>query len=686
MKQIQLGTALFLLLLTPLGASAEHNPLLPRPQQINYASGALSVRSLEIRLPSDAAAEDRFSAEELSSSLSRIVGSPIFVSEGGSTGKAITLRRNGALDPLPTPGEKAGPDSRESYSIKVTPQGVEVEGRSSAAVYYGVQTLIQLVEGTGAEARLPEVEIHDWPSLPYRGVMVDTSHGGLPTEAEAKRQMVFLARWKNNQYYLYSEASIELEGFPILSPEAQFSPDEIRRIVAYGRERHIDVVPCVELYGHLHDLFRVERYADLAILPHGSEFDPRNPQVATLMKSWVEQLTALFPSRFFHIGFDETREARVAVAPDKDLPATLYQEQFRLVSGLVREHGRTLLVWSDMFAQYPDLIPLIPEGTIIVPWGYDRTVYEPYWKPFENSPLQRFVATGVSIWDQVAPNFDRSFDNIDAFLSTGRQHGISGLINTLWTDDVAVLFRPAYPGMAYGAAAAWQADPVNRSTFFSEYARVMYGESAAAEVASGLAAVDRSENELALAVDGGRPEWEETSPAFWDDPLAPAHLARATAQKEHFHQSRLKAEDAIEHLSQAMRLGADSSTLYDTLVEARLLNYNGMKNVYAAEMASVWRDLGAHPDPRRVQFWVGEFGSHDHSLIQDLMDYSGDLEQTYRAAWLDTYTPYRLGAIMGKWNAEFQYWWKLTRRLHDFAAGFHQGDTLPPLESLSPGY
>jgi len=659
---------------------------LPRPQQINYASGALAVRGLKIRLPSNAVPEDRFAADELSSSLSRILGSAIFVSEGDSTGKAITLQRSGALDPLPTPGESSGPNSRESYSIKVTPEGVYVEGRSSAAVYYGVQTLVQLVEGSGAEARIPEVELVDWPSLPYRGVMVDTSHGGLPTEAEVKRQLDFLARWKNNQYYLYSEASVELEGFPILSRDAQFSPEEIRRIVAYGRQRHIDVVPCVELYGHLHDLFRVERYADLAILPHGSEFDPRNPQVLELMKSWTDQLTALFPSRFFHIGFDETREARVAVAPDKDLPASMYQQQFRLVSGLIRAHGKTLLVWSDMFAQYPNLIPLIPAGTIIVPWGYDRTVYQPYWKPFQDSPLPRFVATGVSIWDQVAPNFDRSFDNIDAFLSTGRQHGVSGLINTLWTDDVAVLFRPAYPGMAYGAAAAWQSDPVKRSTFFSEYARIMYGEAAATEVASGLAAVDRSENELALAVDGGRPEWEETSPAFWDDPLAPAHLARATAQKEHFHQSRLKAEDAIEHLSSAMRLGGDPSTLWDTLLEARLLDYAGMKNVYAAEMAGVWRDLGEHPDPRRLHFWVGEFGSHDHSQIQDLMDYSGDLEQTYRDAWLDTYTPYRLGAIMGKWNSEFQYWWKLTRRLHDFAAGFHQGDTLPPLESLNPGY
>ena len=263
------------------------------------------------------------------------------------------------VDPLPIPGESAGPDSRESFSIKVTPTGAEVQGRSSAAVYYGAQTLLQLVEGGGAEARLPEVKIHDWPSLPYRGVMVDTSHGPLPTEAEMKREIDFLARWKINQYYLYSEASIALEGYPILQPDAQFSQDEIRRIVAYGRERHIDMVPCMELYGHLHDLFRVERYADLSILPHGSEFDPRNPQVAALLSKWVEQLTDLFPSPFFHIGFDETREAPV-VAADKVAPATLYLEQFRLVSGLIQRRGKTMLVWSDMFAQYPELISADP--------------------------------------------------------------------------------------------------------------------------------------------------------------------------------------------------------------------------------------------------------------------------------------------------------------------------------------
>jgi hypothetical protein len=674
------------MLVSPWAASAEHNPLLPRPREVQYGARVLALRGLAIRLAPDAGPEDRFTARELSSSLAMMAGTPIPVSDSGASGTSIILRRTGGVDPLPIPGESAGPDSRESFSIKVTPTGAEVLGRSSAAVYYGAQTLLQLVEGAGAEATLPEVEIHDWPSLPYRGVMVDTSHGPLPTEAEVKRHIDFLARWKNNQYYLYSEASIALEGYPILSPDAQFSQDEVRRIVAYARERHIDVVPCMELYGHLHDLFRVERYADLAILPHGIEFDPRNPQVAALLGNWVEQLTDLFPSPFFHIGFDETREAPVVAATDKVTAATLYLEQFRLVSGLMQRHGKTMLVWSDMFARYPDLIPQIPSGTIVVPWGYDRTVYEPYWKPFENSPLPRFIATGVSIWDQVAPNFERSFDNVDTFLSAGRQHGVSGLINTLWTDDIAVLIRPAFPGMAYGAIAAWQADPVNRRTFFAEYTWIMYG-AAAAEVAPGLAALNRSEIELARAVGGEHPEWEETSRSLWDDTLTPPHLARAAAQREHFRQTRLQAEDAEEHLSHALRLGADPSTLSDLLLEARLLDYVGMKNIYAAEMASFWLELGQHPDRRRLNFYIsGESSSHDHSRIADLMDYSGDLQQAYRAAWLDSYTPYRLGTVMGKWSAEFQYWWRLQRRFQDFEAAFRQGDTLPPLESFSPGY
>jgi hypothetical protein len=58
------------------------------------------------------------------------------------------------------------------------------------------------------------------------------------------------------------------------------------------------VIPCLDLYGHLHDLFRVEKYSDLADVPHGTEFDPRNPKVVSLLTDWISQLIRLFPSPF----------------------------------------------------------------------------------------------------------------------------------------------------------------------------------------------------------------------------------------------------------------------------------------------------------------------------------------------------------------------------------------------------
>ena len=243
MKQIALVVALGLFISLAAGG-ADHNPLLPQPQKISYGPGRLALQQLSISVSSPSSIEDGFAAEQLSSVLAARLGNRIPVTAGSNSGRAIVLRRTGAIDPLPVPGERPGPDSREAYSISVTPEGAEIRARSSAGLFYGAQTLGQLAEGSGAEAALPEVQVSDWPSLAYRGTMVDMSHGPLPTEEEVKRQLDFLAHWKNNQYYFYNEASIELDGYPLLNPRGRFTKEQIRRIVAYGRERHIDVVPC----------------------------------------------------------------------------------------------------------------------------------------------------------------------------------------------------------------------------------------------------------------------------------------------------------------------------------------------------------------------------------------------------------------------------------------------------------
>jgi hypothetical protein len=375
---VPLRPALLLFLVSSLQAA--HKPLVPRPQQIQYGNGRLALKGITISFKSSPAPEDRFAADEVASALAEIIAEPVPVlsTSSGTAAPGIVFYRTGSVDVLPGPNDRSGPDSRESYALRISGSGAEIRARSSAGLYYAVQTIRQLVEERAGEKFLPEVEIHDWPALAYRGFMMDTSHGPLPTEDEIKRQISFLARWKANQYYLYSEANIELSGYPLINLGARYTESQIRRIIDYARERHVDIVPCLELYGHLHDLFRVERYADLSALPHGGEINPRNPQVQSLLHDWVKQLTALFPSPWFHVGMDEPWELEKAgskAAGSVD-PGRLYIEQLKSITALVRQFGKRPMFWADVnsgariFVRYPELFAQLPKDVIAVPWHY----------------------------------------------------------------------------------------------------------------------------------------------------------------------------------------------------------------------------------------------------------------------------------------------------------------------------
>jgi hexosaminidase len=666
-------------------AIAGHNVLLPQPQQIHYGPRQLRIRGLGIRLVTDPSVEDRFAAEQLSSCLSDVAKEPVRVSQGEASATLIVLKRTGEVGALPLRGEHPGPASREAYTLKVTPERGEVQASSSAGLFYGVQTLCQLIEGNAAEAVLPAVEIRDWPSLAYRGTMVDMSHGPLPTEAEIKRQLDFLTRWKANQYYLYSEASIELAGYQLLNPEGHLSKDEVRRIIAYGRERHIDVIPNLELYAHLHDLFRLEEYSQLSDVPHGVEFNPSNPGVMALLSNWIDQLADLFPSPFVSIGFDETFQIEMAVKQQGSAASAtrLFVKQLTDVTRLFLQRCKQVMAWADIMVRYPEIVADLPPGLIAVAWYYsadpDDKEYKHWLGPLVAKAVPHFVQPGVTSWNQIAPDFDTSFENIDTFIAAGRKSNALGVINSIWADDGQILLRMSLPGMAYGAAAAWQSTPIDRAHFFSDYARIMYPASIFPDVATALEELSQSESELQKVLG------EPTQSALWEDPFSPTNLMRLAQNQEHLRQTRLLAEEAETHLYHALAFGADPTTLNSLLVGARLLDYAGQKFQTPPELIELWGRIGTkRPDTDKWwNEWESQVVYQDHSRIVDLMDAITELRPLYRAEWLDEYSPYRLASALGRWDAEYEYWRKFQQRLQQFSDGSHEGDVLPPLEKLA---
>jgi hypothetical protein len=137
-----------------------------------------------------------------------------------------------------------------------------------------------------------------------------------------------------------------------------------------------------------------------------------------------------------------------------------------------------------------------------------------------------------------------------------------------------------------------------------------------------------------------------------------------------------------------LALKGDPYSLSGLVLGAQLLDYAGMRYLYALETAESWQKMGTRPSRRQLDSVLHELcnGCLVHFPAGDLMDAVTELREDYRTAWLAEYAPYRLGASLGKFDREYLYWYGFSRWLRKLEIGFRDGDTLPQLESHHPEY
>jgi len=665
------------MIITLVAVSGEHNPLMPQPRKIAYGSGQFKLKRLSIGFVKKPCAEDEFAAQELLRVISNVIPEKILIRKSGVSGAAIIFERTGESDPLPIAGEKTGPDSRESYRIKVTPKGIKITAPSSAGLFYGVQTLRQMIEGSGDKAYIPEAEIEDWPVMVYRGFMMDMSHSQLPKVEEIKNQIDFLSFWKGNQYYFYSEVSIELDGYPLLMADARYTKEQVKEIIDYARDRHIDVVPNMELYGHLHGLFRLEQYSDLSVTPYGWEFIPDDPRVTPLLDDWITQIAKLFPSPFFHIGFDETVFLEYQAGKQGKTPEEVYLFMLKKTTDLVEREGKIPMIWADMLQKYPSIIPEIPKNAIAVPWHYsalDDDKYEKLLGPFKSYGNRMIVQGAIRNWNWVAPVFEASFSNTDALIRAGRKYNACGFINSGWTDDPLTLMRTGFPDIAYGSVASWQDKPVDRDNFLRNFARVQYPAALAGLVEKALESLSEAESLIRKSVGA-------TDPALWANPFSAGSLRMIENNRDNLKKGRMAAEAAQIHIRNSMKYGTDSLTLTAFLASARMLEYIGIKFLYAGEFNRLWQQLGKEPVSSNQK---NLSGSEANLLFRyqtnDILEMVMHTKNIFREAWLNEYSPFRLDVTLGRYDQEFRFWLKVQKTLLN--PELRKGKNMPSLDEI----
>jgi hypothetical protein len=326
------------------------------------------------------------------------------------------------------------------------------------------------------------------------------------------------------------------------------------------------------------------------------------------------------------------------------------------------------------------LIKDIPSGTIACPWIYEvRTNYAPFVEPLAKMNIPTLVTPGVWAWNELFPDYHRSFYNINNLTAIGRSYHTLGMINTTWCDSRQTIYRLQLPGMAFGAVAAWQAGPVNTNSFFSNYCTAVYPPAVAAEIAPALEELSAVEEILEEVLKDG------TQYSFWADPLAPGQLKKIEAGKEQLRRARLLAESAQEHIQRAMRISSDP-TLNSFVVAARLFDYLGMKCLYAAEWADYFRQLKDNPKKELVTLYIGnQMNSTTYGMLTDLREMISELREQYREAWLSEATPFRLQSALYRWDAEWDYWTAVQRLVvQKVLHSWKEGEPFPPIDVIRP--
>jgi len=367
-----------------------------------------------------------------------------------------------ASDCLSTYGLVA-PDRPESYAIAVDGNGAYLAARNDKGIFYGVNTLLQLIEVTDQGIRMKGCRILDYPALQFRGVHAFT--GKNAGDEIARTLKVFLARNKMNTFVWECEYIVWDSHPEIAHPQYGMSKKEAAKVIDAAKQLGIDIVPLIQSLGHSEWMFSNRQHLNLAEDPSFPyAYTISKPETYTFIFSVFQEALDFFHPRIFHIGHDEiTLRGRFPLTTkDKTVTQILLEDTNKLHDWL-KERGVRAMMWGDMLLYRTDgpdacLAPSleeaqarregIPRDTLIADWHYAAVPPEGY-KSLNIFKGNRFQTVGAGWFNP---------DNIRNLAKACADTGALGYLQTTWAgfdfaidgnDESWIQYRAYIPAAEY---------------------------------------------------------------------------------------------------------------------------------------------------------------------------------------------------------------------------------------------
>lgn len=285
---------------------------------------------------------------------------------------------------------------KEAYVLDVQTDKIVCKASGNAGLFYGLQTLAQLIQTENGKSTVPVVFIEDAPVYGWRGYMLDESRHFMGKDV-VKQYLDIMARLKLNvfHWHLTDEQGwrIEIKRYPLLTqegsvgswsdanaPSAFYTQDEIKDIVEYAAQRHIMVVPEIDMPGHATAVGR--SYPEISGGGEGRwkdfTFHPARETTYEFISNIFDEVVELFPAPYIHIGADEVHFGNQSwftdpqiqkFIKDHNLKNEIGMEHYfvRRVCDIVNAKGRKMIGWDEIVNT-----GVSPDKAIIMWWRHDK--------------------------------------------------------------------------------------------------------------------------------------------------------------------------------------------------------------------------------------------------------------------------------------------------------------------------
>ncbi len=373
-----------------------------------------------------------------------------------------------------------------AYRLSVDDKGVYIAGDNLEGVFYGIQTLIQLLPVPGVAYRLPVsyCEITDYPRFSYRGMHLDCSRHFFSIDF-IKQYIDFLAVHKMNKFHWHLTDDqgwrIEIKKYPKLTQVGGwrdgtiigrypgtgndsihyggfYTQDQVKEIVKYAADRYINVIPEIEMPGHAMAALTAYPFLGCTKGPYSVQqtwgvfddvFCAGNDSTYNFLQDVLDEVMALFPSKYIHIGGDECPKTRWKKCPvcQKRMNNLKLKDEHALQSYFVQRiekyvnsKGRSIIGWDEILEG-----GLAPNATVMSWRGeqggidaarqnHDVIMTPGDWCYFDHSQSQNEDSVTIGGYTPLEKVYN--YEPIPDSLTTEQATHILGAQANLWTEYI----------------------------------------------------------------------------------------------------------------------------------------------------------------------------------------------------------------------------------------------------------